>query len=112
MPKTYSVSGNFFLVRAADTFAEMSGFDCETETAVNGKYKDGVFESAAPGFNYLLVKGIPDSFLLKVKKGQTITIAFDTDKELAVFEHAKVKSASEKEVILIALEDTMIIKRE
>ena len=112
VPKTYSVSGNFFLVRAADTFAEMSGFDCETETAVNGIYKDGVFESAAPGFNYLLIKGIPDIFLLKVKKGQTITIAFDTDKETAVFEHAKVKAASEKEVILIAIEDIIIIKRE
>ncbi|MFR6331639.1 MAG: hypothetical protein ACLUOI_24470 [Eisenbergiella sp.] len=106
------MSGNFFLVRAADTFAEMSGFDCETETAVNGIYKDGVFESAAPGFNYLLVKGIPDSFLLKVKRGQTITIAFDTNKETAVFEHAEVKAVSEKETILIALEDTMIIKRE
>ena len=47
-----------------------------------------------------------------MKRGQTITIAFDTNKETAVFEHAEVKAVSEKETILIALEDTMIIKRE
>ena len=51
----FLVSGNFFLIRCSRYLFRMSGLDCETETAVNGIYQDGVFESAAPGVYYLLI---------------------------------------------------------
>lgn len=109
--KTYSVSGNFFLIRAADTFFRMSGFDCETETAVNGIYQDGVFESAAPGFDYLLIKGNPKNFVVKTSVGQILTIAFDGEREETVFEHAEIKKMKEKEVLLVAVGDKIGIRK-
>lgn len=109
--KTYSVSGNYFLIRAADTFLHMSGFDCGTETAVNGVYQNGVFESAAPGFDYLLIKGIPENLLIKTRKGQTVTVAFEEGMKEIVFENARSEQNGEKGAVLLADGDRIRIRK-
>lgn len=111
LPKTYSVSGNFFLIRGAETFAYMSGFDCETKTAVNGTYADGVYESAAPAFNYFLIKGTPEEVVLKVEKGQKITVAFDGKTGDVVFENAEVIEENGKEIVILPSDEKVIIRK-
>ena len=111
VPKTYSVSGNFFLIRGAETFGYMSGFDCGDETAINGKYHDGMFESAAPEFNYFLLKGVPEELVLKVKINQAFIVAVDGETCDLVFENADLLEKGNNEVVILPADENVVIRR-
>lgn len=75
VPKTYSMSGNYFLCRAADLWDKVSGYANAEGVCVNGAFKDGVFVSSAPQFDTLLVDSLPEGGLkVLCKAGQTIRL--------------------------------------
>lgn len=111
VPKTYSVSGNFFLIRGAELFAYMSGFDCTDGIAVNGVYQDGIFKSAAPQFNYFLMKGQQEKLVLQTKINSPITIAADGELTDLVFENARIVEEKHREIVILPTEENVLIKR-
>ncbi|MDD6032106.1 MAG: hypothetical protein PUC47_01260 [Oscillospiraceae bacterium] len=54
--KTYSASGNYFLIRAGQFFSHISGLSAEKGIAVNGVWKNGVFTSHAVQFDTLILQ--------------------------------------------------------
>lgn len=60
----YAASGNYYLIKAADIWSRISGFDPSENTAVNGILKNGEFHSCADNFDYLLISG---SFMGKIR---------------------------------------------
>lgn len=69
-PKTFSASGNYFLIRAAEIWDHISGIDIYDNEiiCINGKYKDGLFISCAPYFNRLALRRIMDDLRVAVPK--------------------------------------------
>lgn len=110
VPKTYSVSGNFFLIKGAELFAYMSGFDCTNRIAVNGVYCNGVFESAAQKFDYFLLKGSPENLVLHTKINGLLTIAADGGAGDLIFENARIVEKKDKEIVILPLEENVVIK--
>lgn len=54
--KTYSVSGNYALVKAGELFGHISGVSPEKGVCVNGILSQGTFHSKAPHFDTLVVE--------------------------------------------------------
>lgn len=111
VPDSYAASGNYFLIRAVDSFAHMSGLDAAEGVAVNGVYTDGRFESAAPVFDYLLVKNVTEPLWVSVKKGQKITVAADGEPTGLAFENAEILECNGSEIVIKAETDSIIIHR-
>lgn len=85
-PDSYSSSGLYTLVRAADCWATTSGLVLEDGTAINGFLDDeGVFVSAAPHFDTLALSCVPDHPLrIATTPGQELTLTFDVSEESVV----------------------------
>lgn len=78
-PDSYSSSGTYVLIRAADCWDTISGVIVEDSTTINGHFDDeGVFISAAPRFDRLALSCVPDHPLaIRTTPGQDVTVTFD-----------------------------------
>lgn len=110
VPDVYANNGNFFLVRAADFFSKMSGYEEKTGIVINGTFREGVLESAAPHFDWLLLKGVPKDLTVRCKKGQKLTVALDgTENSSVVFENAEIICELPGEIHLETTEELLKI---
>lgn len=110
VPGAYSTSGNFFLVRVMETFAHMSGPDVNHKTAVNGIFAEGMFFSAAPKFDYFLIKNLTGELTVRVEKGKVLTLAIDGSPEHVQVEGAEILEQKGKEIVLKTLEKEILIR--
>lgn len=78
-PDSYSSSGTYVLIRAADCWDAISGIVVEDRTTINGHFDDeGIFISAAPQFDRLALSCVPDRPLaIRTTPGQDVTVTFD-----------------------------------
>lgn len=76
---TYSASGNYYLIKAAEYWNHISGIDAMSGAVMNGRFDgEGRFESFGSEFDTLGLKGLPpEPIHLRVKEGQELRIRID-----------------------------------
>ncbi|CAH0121229.1 hypothetical protein PAE9249_03755 [Paenibacillus sp. CECT 9249] len=101
--KTYSASGNYYLIKAAEYWNRISGLKMEEGIAINGRYTaDGIFESLGDRFDILGLSRTPHVPLyVRVRPGRILTIMFESkDREVQITGGTIVDSGPSKIVVL------------
>ena len=81
--RTYSTSGNFFLIQAAEYWSHISGYDRDSGICINGIMKDGTFISGAPELDCFLLGGMKRAMVpLACMPGRKLTILWGGTEEL------------------------------
>lgn len=73
--RTYSTSGNFFLIQAAEFWSHISGYHRDSGVCINGIRRDGLFVSGALKLDCLLIGG---------SKGESVDVLCTPGRELTV----------------------------
>ncbi len=81
--KSYSTSGNYFFVKSGEIWSHMSGVWTERGITMNGAFENGVFVSAAPKFDWILVSAIGENGL-KIKAEGKFVLALGKTTEITV----------------------------
>src|SRR5690625_1812849 len=78
--KTYSTTGNYFLIKYEETFNYISGIDVKNNHIVNMRCKSNIYESLGENFHTLLIGDLDNQIIsLKVNE-QLIIISKQIDK--------------------------------
>ena len=85
IPKSYAVSGNYFLIKAAELWSHISGYDVSRGIAINGKMVDNCFVSDGVKLDTLLISQKPSAPVHVLTKGQdTITVICEDASALSI----------------------------
>lgn len=110
--KTYSASGNYFLIKAAELWGHISGIWLEKELGINGIYKNNMFESKAPNFDELLISSLPKERLsIHCCKGKKITVYCSEDLKYLTVNDADIVQKEKNKIIIIPLKEVIELER-
>lgn len=108
---TYAASGNYFLIKGAELWGHISGIWTEKQVAINGIYKDNIFESKAPDFSELLISTLPEkNMVIRCSTGKSLTL-YCTEIMNSLIINADIVTRENNKVILIPLTNEIELRR-
>lgn len=108
--RTYSTSGNFFLIQAAEFWSHISGYDRDSGVCINGISKDGMFVSGAPKWDCLLVGGGKgEAFSVSCTSGRTLTVLWNGTEESLSVRYGTVERSWPGGAFVIPEKDQMVL---
>ena len=108
--RTYSTSGNYFLIEAAKFWSHISGFHGESGICVNGTISDGCFLSGATAMDCLVLGGTFERpYSVKCVAGKELTLLWERkDKRLTV-DGARMRELGDKRAVVVPDRDEIAI---
>lgn len=111
--KTYSSSGNYFLIKAAELWGHISGIWLEELVGINGIYKNNVFESKAPDFSKLLISKLPEeSMIVRCFCGKALTLYCPENMAQLLIFNADIVLREDNKIIVIPLMNEIELRRQ
>ena len=105
---TYSTSGNYFLVKYAETFKAVAGVDFNTGDVINGYIREGVLKTNTVDLETLLIEGVPNR-KIRINTSSSLNIIYNENIDKLKIKGANVIRNSSNNYILERIEDYITI---